>query len=383
MAKRRGPNEGAIIDRTDTEGRWEGRISLGWHNGKRRRRSIYAATHGELLEKMAKARKDLKLGLPLTSDRETVGSFLARWLEDSARPRIKPRTYERFAELLRLHIAPELASVKLEKLSPGHVQRLLTHKRREGFAAQTVVSIRNLLRAALNQALRWGIVGRNVATLVDVPRIERPPVSTLSADEARRFLEAAKGDRFEAVYTVGLALGLRRGELLGLQWDCVDLDNSRITIVRSLQRIAGKLQLTDTKTPKSRRTVPLPQYAVRALRAHRTRQLEDRLAAGPEWQERGLVFTNISGGPVEPVTLRRRFKRLLKAAGLSDARFHDLRHSAASLMLAQGVPLKTIQEILGHSSIAVTSGFYAHLGEQLKREAADAMDRVLGEGRLR
>src|SRR5262249_7127021 len=169
----------------------------------------------------------------------------------------------------------------------------------------------------------------------------------------------------------------RRGEMLGLYWDCIDLDGAQLTIVRQLQRIRGAgLQLTDTKTRKGRRTIPLPQYAVKALRAHRARQLEERLATGPEWQDNDLVFAGSTGGYANMTGLHMTFKRLLKKAGLPAVRFHDLRHSAASLMLAQGVPLKVIQEILGHSSIAVTSGFYAHLGEQLKRDAADAMDRV-------
>jgi integrase len=249
------------------------------------------------------------------------------------------------------------------------------------FHISAVVSIRNVIRAAMNQALRWGLVARNVATLADAPRIERPAVRVLSAAEGNRLLDAAQGERFEAVDSVGLALGLRRGELLGLRWEDADLDAGRLRVARSLQRIGGKLQLTETKTPKSRRTLPLPQDAVRALRAHRVRQLEERLAAGPDWRDGGfdLIFTNRTGGPIEPVNLHRAYKRLLTKAGLPSIRFHNLRHSAASLMLTQGVPIKTIQEILGHSSIAVTSGFYAHLDEQLKREAAEAMDRVFGQ----
>jgi integrase len=363
------------------DGRWEGRISLGWHDGKRLRRSYNGATQAEVIEKLAKARNDFRHGMPVASDRQTVEEFLNDWLEQNARPRIKPRTYERFGELIRLHVVPRIGGVRLEKLSPAHVQGLLTEKRKQGLSAQTVVSIRNVIRAALNQALRWGLIARNVATLVDAPRIERQPVRVLSGAEANRLLEVAKGERFEAIYSVGLALGLRRGELLGLTWQDVDLDGAHLRVLRSLQRISGKLQFTETKTPKSRRTLPLPQYAVRALRAHRVHQLEERLAAGSAWIDGGLdlVFSNRTGGPVEPVNLRRAYKRVLGRAGLPSIRFQDLRHSAASLMLAQGVPLKTIQEILGHSSIAVTSGFYAHLGEQLKREAADAMDRVFGQ----
>jgi len=385
--RRRAAGEGLVRQRSD--GRWEARIDLGYVKGKRTRRTYYGRTQAEVLDKLTKARATLKLGLPVAVDRQTVREFLLRWLEDSVAPRVKPRTYERFAELIRLHISPLLGNIRLEKLSPAHVQRLITIKREEGLSPQTVVSIRNVLRNGLNQALRWGITARNVATLVDVPRIERPAVHVFSVDEARRFLEAAHGEPFEALYCVALALGLRKGEICALSWKNIDLDAARLSVINSLQRIRNldpdpgsrktRLEIVETKTQKSQRTVSLPQYAVRALRSHRVRQIEAKLAVGAQWPVGvDLVFTNQFGRPLEPVNLHRAYKRLLKKAGLPNVRFHDLRHSAASLMLAQGVPLKTIQEILGHCSIAVTSGFYAHLGEQLKREAADAMDRVLG-----
>jgi len=210
----------------------------------------------------------------------------------------------------------------------------------------------------------------------------------LSIEEAHRFISAAQGERFEALYCVALALGMRKGEICALAWKQVDLEGARLSVVNSLQRIRDRnaapdtrktrLEIVETKTQKSQRTLPLPQYAIRALRAHRIRQIEAHLAAASEWREQGLVFSNSTGGPIEPVMLHRDFQRLLKKAELPRIKFHALRHSAASLMLAQGVPLKTIQEILGHSSIAVTSAFYAHLGEELKRQAADAMDAVFG-----
>lgn len=385
--KRRGAGEGLVRQRAD--GRWEGRLSLGWRDGKRVRRSYFGATQAEVLEKLDRAKNNRRNGLPVAADRQTVHDYLTAWLAD-IQPTMKPRTHERFDELIHLHVLPELGKVRLEKLSPSHVQNLLGHKLAEGLSASTVVAIRNVLRNALNRALRWGLIGRNVATLVDAPRSERPPVRILSVDEARKLIEAARGERLEALYTVALALGLRKGEICGLSWDNVDLDGARLSVVNSLQRIRDRhategrktnLKIVETKTQKSQRTLPLPRYAVQALRTHRVRQMEARLAAGAVWHDQGLVFTNPAGnlgGPVEPVLLGRDFRRLLKKAELPRIKFHALRHSAASLMLAQGVPLKTIQEILGHSSIAVTSAFYAHLGDDLKRQAADAMDRALG-----
>jgi integrase len=213
-----------------------------------------------------------------------------------------------------------------------------------------------------------------------VPRIERPAIHALTVEQARTFLDVSQGSSYEAIYALALATGARRGELLGLLWSDIDLEAGRLSITRSLQRIEGRLQLTEVKTTKARRTIPLAQYAIKALRAHRARQAQQRLAAGSLWRDAlGLVFTNRGGGFVEPVGLNRDFRRLRAKAGLPSIKFHGLRHGAATLMLREGISMKLIQELLGHSSIAVTSGFYVHLDEEFKRHGADAMDRALGE----
>lgn len=196
--KRRGAGEGLVRQRAD--GRWEARLSLGWRDGKRVRRSYFGATQAEVLEKLDQAKHNRRNGLPVAADRQTVRDYLTAWLAD-IQPTMKPRTHERFDELIHLHVLPELGKVRLDKLSPAHVQNLLGHKLAEGLSASTVVAIRNVLRNALNRALRWGFIGRNVATLVDAPRIERPPVRILSVDEARKLIEAARGERLEALYT--------------------------------------------------------------------------------------------------------------------------------------------------------------------------------------
>jgi integrase len=372
---KRGSGEGNIRERSD--GRWEARISVRSEDGRLRRRSLYGASRGEVQQLLVKALRDQQQGFSLAAHRLTVAAFLHEWLETTAKPSIKPRSHERFEQIIRLHIIPTLGSLRLEKLGHQHVQRLLNAKSEEGLAPQTVVHVRNVLRLALNHALKWNLVSRNVALHLDPPRIVRHEIKVLWPDDARRLLEAVKGARLEALYSVALALGLRRGEALGLKWVDLDLDAGRLTVLRSLQRVAGKLQLVETKTNSGRRTITLPQIALRALREHRRRQSQERLIAGSEWNDGGLVFTGYRGTPLEPMTLRRDFCRVLAKAGLPAMRLHDLRHSAASLMLTLGVPLKTIQEVLGHSSIGVTAGFYAHLGEQLKQQAADAMDAAL------
>jgi integrase len=209
--------------------------------------------------------------------------------------------------------------------------------------------------------------------------VKSKEIQPFTPAQARQFLEAVRGDKFEALYTVALALGLRRGEALGLRWEDIDWEKGTLTIRASLQRAEGKLQMLEVKTDRSRRVVKLPKLALQALKSHRTRQLEDRLLAGARWTEHGLVFPTGIGTPYDPRRLNEDFERALKRGGLPRIRFHDLRHSAATLLLAQGVPVKMISELLGHSTTRMTLDVYAHVLETMKQEAADSMDAVLGQ----
>ena len=226
--------------------------------------------------------------------------------------------------------------------------------------------------------MRWGLVQRNVAALVSPPRVERKEVNPFSLEEARSFLEAIKGNRLEALYTVALALGLRQGEALGLRWEDIDLDSANLTVRFQVQRMKGEgLQLVELKTTSSRRTIELPDGVVKALRAHRVAQLEERLLAGARWKDRGLVFSTKKGTPLDPRNVQTAFKRLLTKGKLRDQRFHDLRHGAATLLLAQGVSARAIMDLLGHSQIGITLNLYSHVMPELRRDAARKMDAVL------
>jgi len=308
---------------------------------------------------------------------ENVRSVLLRWLEDT-RARVRPRTYERFEGIVRLHILPSLGPIRLDRLAPQHVQALLNRKSEEGLAPQSVKHIRTVLGMALNRAVRWQLIPRNVAALTDAPKIERKPVKPLSPEEAQRLLLAAKGHYLEALLSVAVALGMRRGEVLGLSWSDIDLESGQIRVNKSLQRVERKLQLVNPKTNQSRRVIALPDVVVRALKRHKARQLEQRLAAGANWVEAGLVFTTRKGTPLEPRNVVRDFKHLLKRADLPETRFHDLRHTAASLLLAQGVHPRAVMEILGHSRISLTMDTYSHVMPATLRDAAESMDRALG-----
>ncbi len=227
-------------------------------------------------------------------------------------------------------------------------------------------------------------IGR--AKVMDTPKVPRHEIKPLSSDDAHKLMEAARGRRWETIYTVALALGLREGEALGLKWSDIDLEARTLSVKRTLARIGGKrygakgkLLLSEPKTTRSRRSVALPEFVAKALKAHRSQQATARLGAGSAWKDTGLIFTTGKGTPIEPSSLVADFKALLAMAKLPrDIRFHDLRHSAASLWLAKGVPLKVIQELLGHSSITLTADTYSHVFDDLKRDAADRMEAALG-----
>jgi integrase len=275
--------------------------------------------------------------------------------------------------IVRRHVVPALGRHQLAQLSPQDVQGYMKAKQAAGLSARTVLYHRAVLRRALGQALKWGVAARNVATLVDPPRVERHEVEPLDVEQANTFLNSVRGHRLEALFTVALALGLRQGEALGLRWEDVDLDRAVLHVRKQVQRIEGKLTLVEPKTAKSRRSVALPTFAVDALRAHKVRQLEERLLAGNRWQDWGLVFPSATGTPMDASNLIGQYHRLLERAGLPRRRFHDLRHTCATLLLIQGEDLRVVMEVLGHSQISLTANTYQHVAQSLKRGAADRM----------
>lgn len=373
---RRGNGEGSIYKRRD--GRWEARLDLGWTSGGRQRKSLYGRTRAEVIAKLARTQRAKEDGLAALDERTTVAGFLERWLEESARPALRPNSFVTYEGLVRNHLAPALGPIRLVRLTPQDVQHLLNQKSADGLAPRTVRNMHRVLHRALEVAARWGLVRRNVSSLADGPRAPRSEERTLSVIEARRLLDIVEGERLEALYAVALATGLRQGEALGLRWSDIDLETGSLAVRRALTRVHGRLQLVEPKTPTSSRTVTLPQMAVRSLRQHRARQAEERLRAGGFWSnEHDLVFTSEGGEPLDARGVRRDFARHVASAGLGRLRFHDLRHSCASLLLAQGVPARVVMETLGHSSIAVTMNVYSHVLPELSREAARSMDAAL------
>lgn len=273
---------------------------------------------------------------------------------------------------------PSLGHVPLAKLTPDQVQAMLNARSAAGLSPQTVRNLHAVLRRALNQAHRWGLVPRNVATLVDLPRSVCYEAPAITPEQARAILGAVEGDRMEALVTLTLATGLRQGEALALRWSDVDLDAGSLTVRRALSRVGGEVRFDEPKTARSRRMVAIPASVVGVLRTHRKQQAQDQLWAGSRWQEHGLLFTSSIGTPMTGGDVTKRFQALLKAADQPRLRFHDLRHGCASLLLAQGVHPRVVMEQLGHSTITLTMNVYSHVIPALQRDAAERMDAMLG-----
>jgi len=377
---RRGNTEGSIYQRKD--GRWTASIDLGYGSGRRRRKAFYGATRREVADKLTAALRARQQGLPIVGERLTLAAFLTRWLEDSARPTLRPRTFASYSMIVNYHLSPALGRVALARLTPDAVQRYLNDKGAAGLSSRSVQYHHAVLRRALNQAERWGLVPRNVARLVSPPRVERPEPQPLTAEQARAFLAAVSEDRLAPLYTLALSLGARQGELLALTWPDVDMAGRTVSIRRTLQRYDGGWHLDPPKTERSRRTIALPASLVEMLRAHRSRQIEERLRAGPAWQGEqwgDLVFANEIGEPLPGTQLTRRFQAVLATLGLPRQRFHDLRHAAATFMLSEGVSLRTTMELLGHSTIAVTANTYSHVLPELQRDATERVSALLAQ----
>lgn len=371
MPKHRGHGEGTICLRKD--GRWTAAMTL--ENGKRK--FFYGKTKREVMEKLTAAQRDLQQGIAPANDKLTLKQYMNEWLEGSAKSTLRPRSYDRYKEIVELHIVPAIGRETLSKLTPAKIEKFLNDRTKAGLKPRTVQNIHAVLRRALKQAERWGMIVRNPASLVSAPKAERANAKPFTVEEAQSFLRGVKGDRLEALYSVALALGLRQGEALGLSWEDVGLDAGTLHVNRNLQRIGGKLVLTEPKTQKSRRTLPLPLALVKALIQHYERQQQDRLLAGEEWVETGLIFSTSTGKPLQANNVLKAFKRALKRAGLEDRRFHDMRHSCATLLLAQGVPMRVVMDLLGHTKIQTTADIYSHVTPALQREALAEMDRLL------
>ena len=385
MAARRGHGEDSIYREGD---RWRGAISLGWGaDGKQVRKKVSGETKAEVVGKLREVRKSLDVGLPAPDDRLTVASFLERWVRDVLPGQVENSTLDDYADMVRLHLVPVLGKKVLTRLTVAEVDALLRLKREAGYKPNTLRIIRAVLRRALSQAEREGLLSRNVAALASAPRVPKSEGRTLTVEQARTLLAELEQHRLSAIVTIMLAFGLRRGEALALAWEDVNLETGEVQVRRGLKRERVRpepetgpksvLVIGSLKTQRSRRVLYLTPELVRALVAHRARQHEERLGLGAAWQDHGLIFPSEVGTPMDPDNFSHLFSRLCRRAGLGHWHPHELRHSGASLMLAQGTPLHVVSEVLGHSSIVVTKDVYGHLVAGEKRAAAESMSAAL------
>ncbi|MFF4040688.1 tyrosine-type recombinase/integrase [Streptomyces sp. NPDC001816] len=409
MAKRRANGEGTITKRAD--GRYQAAAYVYRPDGTRTRKFVYGKTRQEVAEKLTQLQEKTRQGIPAAESTMAFGDYLTYWLATIAPQRLKPSTLNSYEGLTRLYLRPALGKKRLNRLSPADVRRFLAEfkdaclcclrgadaERPEGKrsccavgrccerrpSARTVQYIHAVLRSSLQQAIREELIARNVARIVETPTVTRKEVRPLDAAEARLMLKTARSHRLYALWLLLVSTGLRRGEALALTWADVDLTNGQLRVRRNVQRIRRELIFGSPKTMRSIRTVSLPKHCMRALVHHRAQQERERKVAGKRWQPTpgqpdGLIFTTTTGRVTDPRSLNRMLTILCRDAGVRRVRVHDLRHTCASLLLAQGVDARTIMETLGHSTITMTLDTYAHVMSTTLKAAADRMDDALG-----
>jgi integrase len=384
--RKRGNAEGSIYQMKD--GRWRAALSLGNDtHGKRIRKIFTEATRHEVADALTKALRDRQQGLPVNIDKQTVGQFLRHWLSEVIKHQVRPRTFKTYSCQVNYHIVPAIGEIKLGKLAAQNVREFLNAKMGSGLSPQTTKSLLVVLRSALAVAVKDGQLPRNVASLVDPPRVPRRQMKAFTPTEARAFLSAVAGDRLEAVYTVAVALGMRQGEILGLRWRDVDLATGMLTVRAALQRIDKKLTEVEPKSTSSHRPIHLPATCLSALIRHKAKQEQERQWAGSRWKDAGYVFTTRVGTAIDARDLLRNYFRITRPKAkpgeepvklpFPAIRFHDLRHSCATILLAQGVSPKYISELLGHSQVSFTMQVYAHAIPEVQKAVADKMDAIL------
>jgi integrase len=376
---KRGNGEGSVYPVKDKAGRVKGYRGSYWvrtADGPKRR-YVSGKKREDVRDKLARALSDRLGGLVFDAGTLTVGEYLDRWMRD-VEGTVRESTHQRYEYAVGPHVKPALGSIKLKDLNPAQVRWFYRDRLDSGLSPASVHKLHVVLHKALKAAVSDGLIPRNVAAGLKLPKLSREEIDPLNREEARRLLEAAKGERLEALYMLALNTGMRLGELLALNWDDVDLEGEVLRVRRTLTR-AGKVYTTgEPKTRNSRRVIRLTGAAVEALRGHLPRQLEEMGRMGSLYQPGGLVFATEVGTIVNPSNVRNRsLKPLLKKAGLRPVRFHDLRHTCATLLLLKNVNPKIVSELLGHASVSITLDVYSHLMPDMQEKAARALEEAL------
>jgi integrase len=378
MAKRNANGMGTVTKRKD--GRWQAAVYVPQPDGTEKRKFVYGKTREEVEDKRRELVDRARSGIPLPTRSPRLCEWLPLWLEEIVKPQRKKGTYSKYESLIRLYLVPMLGTKRLESLSVADVRKFLAAHAAQVSAA-TARESHAVLRSALSAACREELIARNVATLVKPPRVQRRVYDPWTIEETLIFLRAARRDPAYAGVLLAIALGLRRGEIVGLKWSQVDFTTNTLRLGKQLQRRNGELYEDTTKGRP--RTMPLPLICLIALRWQRWRWLALREEAGSEWVANDYVFVTRSGRPIEGRNLYRSFLRLSQSAGVRTVRLHDARHGFATLMADSGVEPRLLMELMGHSQIAVTMNVYTHVVQKSKREAIKTIDRLLRPERPR
>ncbi|MFC2043129.1 tyrosine-type recombinase/integrase [Chloroflexota bacterium] len=355
---RRSAGEGSIFK--NNRGYWVAQITL--PDGRRKQKS---SKKQKVSRDWLLAQRDaIRDGVWIGDESLVVSTFFDRYLNEVVVHRVRPKTYERYEQFVRLHIKPGIGRIRIAKLRPDHLQSLYSKKLGEGLSKRSVQQMHAVIHKALNQAMKWGLVARNVSDLVEPPKPQKRMPITLNPDQVNELFTALEDDRLSPLYVTAIATGMRQGELLGLMWEDVDLDNGVIHVKRTAQTIWKKgTVISDTKTDRSRRSIPLPQFAVEALKNK------------PRTSD--FVFPSTVGTPIPARNLLRHWHNTREKIDQPDMRFHDLRHTSATLLLQAGVHPKVVQERLGHSRISMTLDTYSHVVPSMQEEAANQLQAIL------
>lgn len=359
---------------------WEVTIDEGLdEHGKRKRRFLtIRGTKRDAQQALRRLLTDADKGLPVATAKCSLTEFLQSWLKNYAETNVGPKTLEGYKEKLRNYVIPKLGTIPLPKLSPQHIQGVYGDMTAKGLSPATIIQTHRILREALSHAIKWGLIARNVCDATDPPKLIRPEMKTLDEHGLQRLIGAASGAPYGAVFFLAIHTGMRRSELLGLRWKAVDLNSKTLSVVETLQRVKGKgLTVLPTKTHRSRRLIPLSPNAAALLSGLKAKRKEQLEVLGLDWDEAEHVFCYADGTPFRPDAITHAFHDLIKQSSLPSVRFHDLRHSYASLLLKSKIHPKVVSELLGHSTTTITMDVYSHVLPGLQEEAAEKFEEML------
>lgn len=365
---KRAAGEGSIFKRGN---KWVAQVGSGDN-----RETAYFRTQQEANKWRHEKNEYRKNGLNIAGAKTQLSIFLEEWLEVK-KTSIRPNTFNDYAYTARNHIGPVLGKIKLCDLTPNHLQTLYTDEQKRGKSARTVIGIHAVMHCALQHALKLGLVSRNVADSVTRPKVPRKEMKVLDQDHALRLIQQAEGSRYQFLFWFAITTGLRQGELFGIKWEDVSWQNQKVQVKRQVQRRKDGLKFCEPKSERGRRIITLGKTTISKLKDHYLGQQKEMIEKGEKWQNNDLIFCTPIGTPLEPANVLKVLKKCLRDAGLPQIRFHDLRHTAATLMLLEGINPKIVQERLGHKDISLTLNTYSHVLPSLQEEAAEKMDELL------